>query len=144
MDMEDDTVETDGSGISLTVRYLTTVKDNHPRIYAYALRVSIINAIGCPDHLFVFQRTPKNNEGDAVDEFIQIASPLETEEVPEDAPDFDNNMPYYRAKEVVLWFRNMEDLELGKNKIKEDLQTLVQTYKLLDGEQDKEEVEKYE
>ena len=83
-------------------------------------------------------------EGDAVDTFIQIASPLEVDEVPENAPDLQNNMPYYRTDKVVLWFRNMEDLELAKNKIKDDLQTLVLTYKVLNGSADKEEIENYE
>jgi hypothetical protein len=128
----------------LKVRYSTTVPDKHPAIYAYSLKVEIIKAIGYPSHLFVFQRSPSNNEGDSVDTFIQIASPLEVDEVPENAPDLQNNMPYYRADNVVLWFRNMEDLELGKTKIKNDLQTLVLTYKVLNGQADKEEIENYE
>ena len=128
----------------LTVRYSTTIPDKHPAIYAYSLKVEVTKAVGYPSHLFVFQRSPDNNEGDAVDTFIQIASPLEVDEVPENAPDLQNNMPYYRSDKVVLWFRNMEDLELAKNKIKDDLQTLVLTYKVLNGSADKEEIENYE
>lgn len=127
----------------LSVKYSTTVPDKHPAIFAYLLRAEIEYATGYPDHLFVFQRSPQNNEGDSVDTFIQIASPLDVEEIPENAPDLQNNMPYYRAKKVELWFRNMEDLELAKKKIDDDLQTLVLTYNVLNGQQDKEEIEKY-
>lgn len=132
------------SGDCLEVRYSTTVPDKHPAIYAYSLKVEITKAVGYPSHLFVFQRSPENNEGDSVDTFIQIAAPLEVEEVPEKAPDLQNNMPYYRAKSVTLWFRTMEDLELAKSKIEDDLRTLVLTYKVLNGSADKEEIKKYE
>lgn len=135
-------VETDKD--HLTIKYSTTIPDKHPAIYAYLLKVEVVNAVGYPHHLFVFQRSPDNNEGDSVDTFIQIASPLDVDEVPENAPDLQNNMPYYRAQKVELWFRNMEDLELAKSKIKEDLQTLVLTYKVLKGSTDKEEIENYE
>lgn len=129
---------------SLTVKYRATQPDRHPAIYAYALTVEIVNAVEYPDHLFVFHRSPENNEGDSVDEFIQIASPAEIEEVPEDAPRPEENMPYYRTKEVTLWFRTMEDLELAKRKIKDDLQTLVLTYDVLADDPDmKEEIETY-
>lgn len=128
---------------SISVKYSTTTPEKHGLIYAYALKVEISEAIGIPDHLFVFQRSPENNEGDCVDTFIQIASPLELEEVPENAPDLQNSMPYYRSSEVTLWFRTMEDLELAKKKIEEDLQTLVLTYKTINGELDKKETKTY-
>lgn len=125
------------------VKFSTTTPDKHPEIYSYFLKAEVVEATGISDHLFVFQRSPENNEGDAVDSFIQIASPLELEETPEDAPDLQNNMPYFRRREVELWFRNMEDLELARRKMDDDLRTLSLTYKVLYGEPDKEEVEDY-
>jgi hypothetical protein len=125
------------------VKFSTTVPDRHPVIYSYFLKAEVTEATGISDHLFVFQRTPENNEGDAVDRFIQIASPLDIEEIPEDAPDFKNNMPYFRRREVELWFRNVEDLELARKKMDDDLRTLSLTYKVLNGEADKEDVEDY-
>lgn len=128
---------------SLEVKYSEITPDKHPPIFAYALKVEICKATVLSDHVFVFQRSPENNEGEATDNFIQIASPLELEEVPEDAPDLQNGMPYYRSKSVLLWFRNMEDLELAKRKIDDDLQTLVLTYKTINGKPDKEEIKNY-
>lgn len=142
--IEEDVEEIEQPKNKLTARYSTTVPNKHPAIYAYALKVEITRAVGYPSHLFVFQRSPENNEGDSVDTFIQIASPLDVDEVPENAPDLQRNMPYYRTDKVVLWFRTMEDLELAKKKIKDDLQTLVLTYNVLNGSADKEEIESYE
>ena len=126
-----------------TVKYSTMLPENHPGVYAYALKAEVTSATDFPDHLFVFQRTPENNEGDWVDTFIQIASPLEVEEVPEDAPDLQNGMPYYRAKEVTLWFRTAEDVKLAKAKMDDDLRTLKATYDALNGAPDTEEIETY-
>lgn len=133
----------DSEKFGVTVRYSTTCPDRHPQVYAYALKVEVTKAVGMTDHLFVFQRSPENNEGDCVDTFIQIASPLEVEEVPEDAPDPMHGMPYYRAKEVTLWFRTMEDVVLAKKKFDDDLMTLTTTYHVLNGAPDKEETRTY-
>lgn len=127
-----------------TVKYSTTLPDRHPAVYAYALTAEVTHASGYPDHLFVFQRSPENDEGDAVDTFVQIASPLEVEEVPEDAPDPGNGMPYYRAKSVTLWFRTIEDVDLAIRKMDDDLRTLKLTYDVLNGAPDKEEIKVYE
>ena len=128
---------------TLTVEYSTTASEEYDPIYAYSLKVEILEASGISDHLFVFQRSPDNNEGDSVDTFIQIAAPLEIEEVPENAPDPQHGMPYYRAKEVTLWFRTLEDLKLAKNKIRDDLETLVRTYEVLNNDIYKKEIETY-
>jgi len=134
--------ETPTSGI--TVRYSTTTPEAHPPMYAYALKAEVIQSIGYPDHIFVFQRSKETADGSWVDEFIQIASPLEVEEVPENAPDLANNMPYYRSKEVTLYFRNMEDLNLAKSNIGSDIRTLTSTYDTLNAGFDKQEIVKYE
>ena len=128
---------------TLKVEYSNTVPEEHDPIYGYALKVEIVEATGISDHLFVFQRSPDNNEGDAVDTFIQIAAPLEIEEVPENAPDPQHGMPYYRAKEVTLWFRTLEDLMLAKNKMRDDFTTLVKTYEVLNSDVYKKEIENY-
>lgn len=128
---------------SFKVKFSSTAPEKHDDIYAYALKAEIVNAVGMSDRLFVFQRSPANNVGDAVDTFIQIAGPLELEEVPEDAPDLKNNMPYFRKSSVTLWFRTMYDLTLAKNKMDDDFQVLARTMKELHGELDKEETKNY-
>lgn len=127
----------------IRVRYSETVPEQHPAIYAYALKVEVLSAEGYDDHVFLFQRSKTNLEDDWVDEFIQIASPLDIEEVPEDAPDLKHNMPYFRTKEVTLWFRCLEDLRLAKGKIRDDLQTLALTYDTIGDRYDKDEEETY-
>ena len=127
----------------IKARYTMDVPEEHYQVYAHSLKVEIVDAEGCSDHLFVFQRSKENEIGDCVDEFIQIASPLDIEEVPEDAPRLDENMPYYRSKSVTLWFRCLEDLELAKSKIKEDLSTLAYTYDVLNGAHGRQEEETY-
>ena len=129
--------------VKIKARYTTDVPEGHFQVYAHSLKVEIVDAEGCSNHLFVFQRSKENEVGDCVDEFIQIASPLDVEEIPEDAPQPDRNMPYYRAKEVTLWFRCLEDLELAKRKIREDLATLAYTYDVLNGDHGKREEETY-
>lgn len=130
---------------AITVNYSTTVPEKHPTMYAYALRAKVTKAENCTGHIFMFHRSKENNEGNSVDEFIHIASPLDIEEVPENAPDLANGMPYYRTDEVTLWFRNAEDLELAKKQIAEDVSTLVKTLVILQSHKmDKEEEVRYE
>ena len=129
--------------VGIRVRYSETIPEQHPAIYAYALKVEILSSDVCSDKLFLFQRSKEGLDDSWVDEFIQIASPLDIEEVPEDAPDLANNMPYFRKKEVTVWFRCVEDMKLAKEKIKSDLQTLAHTYETLSDGFDTQEEETY-
>lgn len=128
----------------ITVSYESATPEHYPSVYAHALKVEVVSAIGYPDHIFVFQRSKPDSNGDCVDEFIQIAAPLEIEEVPEDAPDLQNGMPYYRAKSVTLYFRTIEDLELAKAKIDEDIGMLKRTYDVLEHGFDRQEIRHYD
>lgn len=139
----DTVIENGEKKAELKVRYSTSRSDAYPTIYAHALKAEVISAVGYPDHIFVFHRNKANTEGDYVDEFTQIASPLEIEEVPEDAPDLQNGMPYYRAKEVTVWFRALDDLELAKAKMKEDIRDFALTYDVITGDLTDQEEETY-
>lgn len=139
-----DNITPDSAKPKLVVRYSMTVPEEHPAIYAYALKAEVTAATIYPEHLFVFQRSPSTPAGDAVDSFIQIASPLDIEEIPVNAPNLQEGMPYYRAKEVTLWFRNIEDLKLAKEKMKADIAVLTTTYDILNGELDNQEEVTYE
>lgn len=127
----------------ISVRYSTTTPENHPPLYAYLLKVEVISSVGYPEHIFVFHRSPEGISGDIVDTFTQIASPVDVEEIPVDAPDPKNGMPYYRTKEVTLWFRTPDDMELAKKNIKDDIRTLSLTYDTLYSNPDTQEVETY-
>lgn len=129
----------------IDVRYSSTVEEEHPQMYAHALKVTVTAAREYPDHIFLFHRGKPNNEGNVIDEFISVASPVDIEETPENAPALDDGMPYYRSNEVTLWFRNTEDLELAKKKISEDITVLVKTYNILGSDNlDKQEEIRYE
>lgn len=139
----DAVIENGEKKAELKVRYSTDRAEEYPTIYAHALKVEVISAIGYPDHIFVFHRNKANTDGDYVDEFTQVASPLEIEEIPEDAPDLQNGMPYYRAKEVTVWFRNLDDLELAKSRIKADIRDFAFTYDVITGDLKDQEEETY-
>lgn len=103
------------------------------RIYGYVLRVKVDAADGMPSKIFVFQRgEQRTNDGDVVDHFINIGSPMDLDNVPEDEPLLDSGIPYYRLDEVTLYFRNLDDLIETKNDISGDIFNLVQSYKYLE------------
>lgn len=123
---------------SITVSYYQSPVHDC-RIYGYALRVKVEEAVGMPSKIFVFQRGRKRtNDGEYIDHFVNIASPMDSDNVPEDEPVLNADIPYYRLDEVTMYFRNLDDLMETKNDIAGDIFNLVQTYKYL------EDVDNYE
>lgn len=115
----------------LTVQYYTS-PSNASQVYAYALKVDVTSATDMPQKIFVFQRGEKRtNSGEFIDSFMNIASPVDMDNVPEDEPSLEDNIPYYRKSSVTLYFRCLEDLEDTKNDIDDDIATLVRTYRIL-------------
>lgn len=127
----------------IDVRYSHNVPDKHPSMFAHLLKVEVVRAVGYPEKIFVFQRSGEGTVGEAVDEFIQIATPSDIDEVPEDAPMPDKGMPYYRTSKVELLFRCLDDLELAKHHIGEDIKALVNTYDVINAGFDREETIHY-
>lgn len=118
---------------NLTVRYYyhkDVVEDTllNP-LYAYNLRVVVTNAINMPKEIFVYHRGVFPATGDASaeasDGFSHIATPLDLEEIPVNAPDMINEVPYFRTDMVQLSFRNIQDLKLTKEMINGDIILLV-------------------
>lgn len=106
---------------------------------SYALKVTIVpdNSEGLeyPHKLFIMQvSTPTMISGDTKDFFINVATPVDIEEIPEDSPDLSNDIPYYRTNEITLWFRCLEDLERTKNTIDADIAHFIKTYAVLNNE----------
>lgn len=96
-----------------------------------------------PSKIFVFQRGQRRtNKGEYVDHFINIGSPMDLDNVPEDKPLLKDGIPYYRLSEVTLYFRNLEDLNETKEDISGDILNLVQSYKYLENTDDFELMEK--
>ena len=62
------------------------------------------------------------------DEFVCVASPGDLTEIPEDEPDLEGGMPYYRTDDVELWFRNFKDFEFYSERINDKVRLLVSAY----------------
>ena len=80
---------------------------------------------GMTTKVFVWQRNAVLDTTDFDDTFIGVASPIDLEEIPADAPDIDNEMPYYRTAEVELWFRNYDDFQFYSTRIQTKLSMLL-------------------
>jgi hypothetical protein len=120
--------------MKLTLEYSQTeTKDG---LYAYALHIvasTVLNDDGDP-HIFVYHRRPRTmnpfgrTDLEFDDVFVNIATPVDMEEVPEDAPDICHGMPYYRSDTLDLWFRNLEDVEQAKKDVDRDVASLCKLY----------------
>lgn len=117
--------------ISLTVKYSQT--ELQEGLQSYDLKVEILAATEMSSKIFILQRgsAPAPVEGEVVqDRFICIADPVDLLEVPEDAPDLQAEMPYYRTDMVTLSFRSLQLLADVQELIDADIKHLVRSMKL--------------
>jgi len=95
----------------------------------YDMRVEVLNATDMPTEIFVFQRgvapARSGQVTEPTDAFKSVADPVDLEEYPPDAPDLQNEIPFYRLSEVTLRFRSQIELEETWGYIAEDIQGLV-------------------
>jgi len=118
--------------VELKVKYHQT--EVQPGLQSYDLRVEVVSATDMPTKIFVMQRgaPPAPMVGETVtDRFICIADPVDLEEFPEDDPDIDNEIPYYRIDDITLRFRSLDILQETRDLIDADLKQLVKTMKLV-------------
>ena len=116
--------------VSLTVKYYRT--QIQPGLQSYDLRVEVESATDMPEKIFILQKgaPPAPVAGAVEDErFVCIADPVDLEEIPEDTPDLNNEMPYFRVSDITLRFRSMDVLEETQGLIAVDLQQLVNSLK---------------
>ena len=114
---------------TLDVRFSQSRADRS--LYGFALKAEVRAASGIPKEIFVFREGQPGPDGDTISEFMHIASPEDIQEIPAQAPKLDEGMPYFRLSEVTTWFRNVDDLELAKQLMKDDIATLIRTYDVL-------------
>ena len=118
--------------MKLTLEYSQT--DTKDGLYAYALHVASSPEDGADPRIFVFQRTPRTmnpfgrTDMEFDDIFVNVATPVDMEEIPPDEPDICHGMPYFRSDTLDLWFRNLEDIEQAKRDIDEDVASLCRLY----------------
>jgi hypothetical protein len=114
---------------SITLR-MSRTRDEAQLYQSYAMRIEVIAATDVPRKIFVFQRglppaVAGNPPGTPVDHFVKIATTVDLEEFPEDGPDLDREVPYYRLDTVTLLFRALVDLQETWNYIQEDVRSLL-------------------
>lgn len=93
----------------------------------YYLVLEATTSVEMPQEIFVFQRTTQYGESaddQFADLFVNVASPVDIEEIPVNNPNDDNN-PFYRSKDLTLCFRSSVELEECWGYIKEDIEGLV-------------------
>lgn len=114
---------------SITLR-MSRTPDEAQLYQSYAMRVEVTAATGVPAKIFVFQRglppaTAGNPPGTPVDHFVKVATTVDLEEFPEDGPDLDREVPYYRLAAVTLLFRALVDLQETWDYIQQDVRGLI-------------------
>lgn len=101
-------------------------------VFNYALHVEVLSATGMPKKIFVYHQSPAGVEGNTFAEFDHVATPVDFQEIPEDAAS--ETVPWYRTDKVVVWFRNVADLDLAKQMFVDDIAALQKTYDVLTSE----------
>jgi hypothetical protein len=114
----------------LKVRFSQTPERRN--VFNYALRVEVLSSIGIPKKIFVYHQSPAGIDGNTFAEFDHVATPVDFQEIPEDAAS--EVVPWYRTDKVVVWFRNVSDLNLAKQMFVDEIYALQKTYDVLTSE----------
>ena len=98
-------------------------------IYTYALKVEVIESDGIPRKIFVYHQSPPGIDGNMPSEFDHIATPVDFQEIPEDAAT--EIVPWYRTDKCTVWLRSVSDLKMAKQLFVDDISELQKTYGIL-------------
>lgn len=109
---------------SLKVRFSQT--GERRGIYFYAMRVEVVEASGISPKIFVYHQSPAGVEGNTFAVFDHVASPVDFQEIPEDAAS--ETVPWYRTSKVEAWFRNVSDMKMAKQMMMDDIALLQKNY----------------
>ena len=115
-----------------TLRVRFSQSSERRGVFNYALKVEVSRAIGIPSKIFVYHQSPAGLDGNTFAEFEHIATPVDFQEIPEDAAS--ETVPWYRTDKCTVWFRNVSDLELAKQLFVDDINALVRTFDVLTSE----------
>lgn len=98
----------------------------------YALSVEVVLADGIPSKIFVYHQMPAGVDGNTFAEFDHVATPLDFQEIPEDAASA--TVPWYRTDKCTIWVRSAEDLKIAKQMFVDDIGELQHTFDILKSE----------
>ena len=102
-------------------------------VFEYALKAEVVLAEGIPSKIFVYHQSPSGIEGNTFAEFSHIATPLDLQEVPEDAAS--ETVPWYRSDKCTIWVRNVSDLVTAKQLMIDDISALRNGFEVLNSEE---------
>ena len=100
----------------------------------YALRVEVVSSEGMPSKIFVFHQMPAGIEGNTFAEFDHVATPVDFQEIPEDAAS--EIVPWYRTDKCTVWFRSLSDLRMAKQMFVDDIFDLQRNFNVLTSKED--------
>jgi len=126
--------------ITLTlVRKTPEIFGSPQELQGYILDLEVTAATDMPKEIFVWQSKVGFGDTD-IDQFINIASPNDLEEVPPNVPGADEDNPFFRTSRLQFTFRSMVELEETWGYIKDDVQGLVDALKSVENLNTVEEV----
>ena len=97
----------------------------------FALTVEVIDSYEIPPEIFVFRRGQPGIDGTTITEFMNVASPVDIQDYPPNAPDLAKGMPWFRLPKVTLWFRSVDLLEEAQQLIESDIADLQYSWNIL-------------
>ena len=100
----------------------------------YALRVEVVSSEGMPSKIFVFHQMPAGIDGNTFSEFDHVATPVDFQEIPEDAAS--EIVPWYRTDKCTVWFRSLSDLRMAKQMFVDDIFELQRNFNVLTSKED--------
>lgn len=119
--------------MKIKVKFSTTTTGD--QYLGYGVKAEVTEAEGITPNIFVFQAgVPELPTKRINDVFTNVASPTDIEETPEGAPDLSKKNPFYRRSSVTVWCRSTEQLEDVKYNLDKDIHRLVETYRVLNDE----------
>lgn len=101
-------------------------------VFAHVLKVEVVEAKDMPSKIFVYHQAPTGADGNTCAEFVHIATPVDFQEIPEDAAT--EKVPWYRTDSCTLWLRSADDLRTAKQLFVDDILVLQRTYDMLTSE----------
>lgn len=115
--------------VTLTlVRKTPLIFGSPQELQGYILDLEVTAATDMPKEIFVWQSKVTFGTSQ-INQFINIASPNDLEEVPPNQPGADEDNPFFRTNTLQFTFRSMVELEETWEYIKEDIQGLVDALK---------------
>ena len=112
---------------ALRVRFSQT--EERRDIFCLALKVEVTRAQAMTPKIFVYHQSPAGPLGNTYSEFDHVASPVDFQEIPEDAAS--DIVPWYRTDKFEAWFRSLSDLNMAKQMLVDDISFLQRNFSIL-------------